>query len=197
MYLWHMDEFRDYQTKKEKDKYHIISLICGIQNMTQGVPFVPQWVMNQNSIHEDTGSIPGLTKWVKDLALSWAVVQVTDAARIPRCCGCGVGQQLQLHFDCQPGTSCAVVVTLKKKTKMNLSMKQKQIHGHREDTCGCPREGFWERVEQVVGVSRCKLLCIVWINNKILLYSTGNHIQYQLINLNEKEYLKNKYICIT
>ena len=32
--------------------------------------------------------------WVKDLALPWAVVQVTDVARICRCCGCGVGWQL-------------------------------------------------------------------------------------------------------
>ena len=34
-----------------------------------GVPIVVQWVKNPNSIHEDVGSIPGLTQWVKDLAL--------------------------------------------------------------------------------------------------------------------------------
>ena len=37
------------------------------------------------------------------------------------------------------------------------------------------------------GTSRCKLLYIQWINNKELLYSTGNYIQYPVINHNGKE----------
>ena len=49
-------------------------------------------IMNTPGIHEDTG-IPGLPQGVKDPELPWAVVQVTDTARIPSCCGCGVGQQ--------------------------------------------------------------------------------------------------------
>ena len=28
---------------------------------------------------------------------------------------------------------------------MNLSMKQRQTHGHREQTCGCQGGGGWER----------------------------------------------------
>ena len=45
-----------------------------------------QWVTNQTSIHEDLSLIPGLTKWVKDPALPRAVVWVTEAAQIWRCC---------------------------------------------------------------------------------------------------------------
>ena len=37
------------------------------------------------------------------------------------------------------------------------------------------------------GISRCELLYIEWIN-KVLLYSTGNYIQYPVINHNGKEY---------
>ena len=46
------------------------------------------------------------------------------------------------------------------------------------------------------GISRCKVLYIGWVNNKILLYKTGNYIQYPLMNYNGKEYEK-EYICIT
>ena len=48
------------------------------------------------------------------------------------------------------------------------------------------REGMdWE-----FGISRDELLYIEWINNKVLLYSTGNCIQYPVINHNGKEYEK-------
>ena len=46
------------------------------------------------------------------------------------------------------------------------------------------------------GISRCKPVYIEWTNNnKILLYRTGNYIQYPLINHNGKEYEK-ECICI-
>ena len=60
------------------------------------VSTVAQQVKNPTSIHEDVGSIPDLTQWVKDLAVLKALAQVTDVAQIHNCRGCGIGWQLQL-----------------------------------------------------------------------------------------------------
>ena len=38
--------------------------------------------MNPTSIQEDVSSIPGLTQWVKDLALLWAVCRTLATAPI-------------------------------------------------------------------------------------------------------------------
>ena len=60
-----------------------------------------------------------------------------------------------------------------------------------------PRErGGREGMEWEFESSRCKLLYIEWINNKILLYSTGNYIQYPVIKCKGKEYKKECVIYI-
>ena len=69
--------------------------------------------------------------------------------------------------------------------QMNLS--KKQTHRHTEQTCGCQGGRGREGKDWEFGVSRCKLLYIEWINNKVLLYSPGNSIQYPGINHDEKE----------
>ena len=78
-------------------------------------------------------------------------------------------------------------------TQVNLSTKERQTHRRREQTCGC-QAGVggkdWE-----FGISRCTLLYIGWINNKVLLHSTGNYSQYPMINHKEREYEK-EYIYV-
>ena len=74
-------------------------------------------------------------------------------------------------------------------TQLNLSMKHKQTHRENRLVAakgeGCGGGMNWE-----FGVSRCKLLHIEWMNNKVLLYSTGNYIQCPVINCNGKEHKK-------
>ena len=73
-------------------------------------------------------------------------------------------------------------------TQIILSTKQKQPHGHGEQTCG-PSGMEWE-----LEVSRCKLSYMQGMKNKALLYSTETYIQCPTINHNGKEYLKS--VCI-
>ena len=80
-------------------------------------------------------------------------------------------------------------------TQMNLFTKQKQTHSHREKDLWLPkRSGRGGVLDWEFGISRCKLLHIEWINNKLLLYSIGNYIQYSVINENEKEPI---YLSVT
>ena len=77
---------------------------------------------------------------------------------------------------------------------MNLFMSQKQTHRHRKQTYGYQKGKGWEGVR---GVWDQQIHTTIYkINSKVLLQSTGNYIQYPVINHNGKEYEK-EYICIT
>ena len=65
---------------------------------------------------------------------------------------------------------------------MDLSMKEKQTHQHREQTWE-PRAGVWGGVDWEFGVTGCKLTQVGWINNSVLLFSTGNYTQCPVINI--------------
>ena len=84
-----------------------------------GMPTVAQRIKNPIRIHEDTGSIAGLSQWVKDLALSWAAMYVAEVGQIPCCCGCGwgIGWQLQLNLTPGLGTSICCWCGPKKEKK--------------------------------------------------------------------------------
>ena len=51
------------------------------------------------------------------------------------------------------------------------------------------------RMDWELGISRCKLLYIRWIDNNVLLYSTGNYIQCRVLNQNGKNMKNNTYMC--
>ena len=65
-------------------------------------------------------------------------------------------------------------------------------------------ESYMSKADRVCGggkdwepeVSRCKLLHINWINNKSLLYSTGNYVQYFVISYKRKESEKKIYMYV-
>ena len=65
-------------------------------------------------------------------------------------------------------------------TQINLSMKQKQNPGHREQICGCQGGRAGGRMDWEFGGSRCKLLYIEWINKKVLMYVAPGIIFYIL-----------------
>ena len=58
-------------------------------------------------------------------------------------------------------------------------------------------EEFGRGKDSEFGISRCKLVYIGWINNKVLLYSTGNYIKYPVINHNGKVYITESLCCTT
>ena len=76
---------------------------------------------------------------------------------------------------------------------MNLSMKQTQMQ--RTDLWLPKGSGSGGGMGWEFRISRCKQLYTEWINNKVLLYGTGNWVQYPVINHNGKEYA-NEYIYV-
>ena len=67
------------------------------------------------------------------------------------------------------------------KHKMNLSMRQTDSQTQRTDLWLPQRRGGRAGMDCELGISRCKRLYIKGINNKALLYRTGNYIQYPVI----------------
>jgi len=52
------------------------------------------------------------------------------------------------------------------------------------------------RMDWEFGISRCKVLYIEWINNKVLLYSSEDYIRYSAIKHSGKDHENDYYIHI-
>ena len=76
----------------------------------------------------------------------------------------------------------------------HLLTKQKQTHRHRKQTSGYQTEKG-VGISQKFGINTFTLLYIKKINDKILLYGTGENIQYLVISYNGKKFYK-EYMCI-
>ena len=72
----------------------------------------------------------------------------------------------------------------------NEHTKQKVTHRLRERTHGCQAEG----IVRESGMDMYILLCLKWIKNKVLLYSTGNSAQNYVAAQKRGEFGKNGYV---
>ena len=92
------------QTKEKSDHKVSLNSSTFIHNLTLSKnnhcwhSHLGSAVTNLTSIHEDADLIPGLDQWVKDHTMPWAVVQVTDTARIPTL-------SLSLSIELKPSTN--------------------------------------------------------------------------------------------
>ena len=69
----------------------------------------------------------------------------------------------------------------------NESIKQKQNQGHTEQTKGCQGGERWESDGIGGWGQQMQTITYRMDNNKVLLSSTGNDIQYRVINHNGRE----------
>ena len=79
----------------------------------------------------------------------------------------------------------------------SLQNRNKLIDTENKPPCGCQGGKVGEeRLDWEFGAVKCKLFYLDWINNKVLMYNSGDYIQYSVINYNGKEYKIRIYTCL-
>ena len=68
-----LEEARYVDWSYDKSIWRVSLKIRADKKWNVGVPVVAQWLTNPTRNHEDLDLIPGLTQWIKDLALPWSV----------------------------------------------------------------------------------------------------------------------------
>ena len=77
---------------------------------------------------------------------------------------------------------------------MNLPMNKKRCKDVENRLDVATWKGHGGGMDWGSVISRCKLLYIEWIENKVLKCDTGNYIQYLVTNHNGKQHEKNVYM---
>ena len=87
----------------------------------------------------------------------------------------------------------SLICGTKNMTQINTFMGKKQTHRRKTDLWLSRRKMSGGGDDWTFRISRCKLLYIAWVNNKVILHSTGNYIHYSGTNHSKKEYAK---VCV-
>ena len=141
----------------------------------------PQLDQSPNS-HTIKDTVQGVFLWLSALRISHC-----HCSHSGFCCGTGL----------IPGPGMSTFLGMAKKIKKNELIYETERDSDIENKLVVAKwEGCWGRMDWEFGISRCKLLYIEWTNNEVLLYSTGNYIQYPVRNHNGKECEKDVYVHI-